>query len=346
MKQTVDRVTPRPAGWTEQEWNRLVDALTRREVVGASLVSILLNPDAIGALGTPVGDGFREITDAMGPVTVPTNPQRVIANGSATLGNMLALGFKPVGSDVNLNSLPFYLADLMEGVEDVTSEDGLDIEKALALQPDLIVALWGVRGTGHWEENVLRYKQAVATFGYEQNYVYEEDIKQNVREVAYALNVEAKADEVLAMWDSRIAALKERVSEIGFESKPLTVVRVFRDGTYSVRIGTSESIVSRALGIPQPEGQQNPEDFALELSLERLDMLNESWAVLVYIDDNSDVTDESLLENEVWQLLTPVQEGRIVFVNSGIWNSIDMLGAMAILDDVENLVLPLADTAS
>jgi ABC-type Fe3+-hydroxamate transport system substrate-binding protein len=327
----------------EPQIDSFMSALTRRRVISGGFATIYAATAATRVRGqeaSPVAT--RQVVDPTGPVTVPAHPQRVIAEGNSTLGNMIALGMKPVGAAMNTNSLPFFLADQIEGIVSVNGESGIDIEKALSLNPDLLIAIWGSGDQGWNMENVDTYKEAVTTFCYEQNYVYEEDIKQNVLDIAVALGVEDRAAAVLKAYDDRVAKLRQAVLDVGFNDKPVTVVRVFNDGGYSIRVGTSESIIFRAVGIPQPEGQRNPEDFSLELSLERLDVLNSAYAVIIYIDDNSAVKAEEMLDNPVWQSVTAVREKRVIFVNSGVWNSIEILGAMAIMDDVENLLLPLA----
>ena len=92
------------------------------------------------------------IDDYFGPVEVPVNPTRVVAADSITLGNMLALGVKPVATGVNVNSLPGYLQDQMQGVEDITTEDDIDLERALALNADLIISV------GRTFSGVSRYR--------------------------------------------------------------------------------------------------------------------------------------------------------------------------------------------
>src|SRR5262249_30725126 len=155
------------------------------------------------------------------------------------------------------------------------------------------------------------------TYAYEQSYTYEEDIKQNLLEVAKALNVADRAGAVLAAYDQRIADLRQAVINVGFDDKPVTVVRVFAGGSLWIPFGTSESIIFRAIGIPQPEGQRDPEQFGMEISLERLDILNAAYALVIYVDDNADVTQDDILTSPVWQSVTPVREGRVIFVNSG-----------------------------
>ncbi|MFT4040063.1 MAG: ABC transporter substrate-binding protein [Thermomicrobiales bacterium] len=323
--------------------------ITRRYFIasGAGAALLAAAPGAAhGQAATPTAT--RVVTDMLGPVTLPDHPQRVVVEGNSTLGNMIALGAKPLAATMNQNSLPAFLAGKIDGVEDVYDESagGIDIERMLALEPDLVIAVWGAGGTGWNLENVERYRQAVpATFAYEQNYVYEEDLKQNLLDVATALNLEENAAGVLAAYDARVSALRQAVQDAGFADKPVTVLRVFNDGGYSIRIGTSESIIFRAIGIPQPEGQQDPTLFSIDVSPERLDILNDAYAVVVYVDDNSTVTQEQILSSPLWQSVTAVQEDRVIFVNSGIWNSIEIPGAMAIMDDIEQHLLPLGHGA-
>jgi ABC-type Fe3+-hydroxamate transport system substrate-binding protein len=271
---------------------------------------------------------------------VPTNPQRVIAADGITLGNMIALGVKPVGTVVNLNSLPSYLADQMQGVVNVTNaENSIDLEKALSLNADLIISIGGSSDDPFNEEDCTRYREAVATFCYEYWYSLEEEIKMNLTEVARALGKEDKAREVIANYDRRVEDLKQKVRAKGLTDKPVSVVRLANGGNYSIRFGTSESIIFRDLGIAQPPGQQDPEQFRLVLSLENLNVLNQSHTLFVYVDDNAKGQEGALLGSPVWKSLTPVQAGRVYMVSSGIWNSVDMLGAMRIMDDIERTFL-------
>lgn len=331
---------------TDDELQRLVAAITRRRIVigGAGATLFAVSPKGVrGQEATPVA--MRQLTDRMGPVEVPLHPQRVIVEGNSTLGNMIALGMKPVGASMNPNSLPAFLKEQIDGVVDVEDQSvgALDIELALTLNPDLIIAYWGSDDQGWNQENVERYKQAVpATYAYEQNYSYEEDIKQNLVDVAIALNVEDRAQAVLDAYDARVAELAEKVTAAGFNDKPVSVVRFMKDAIW-VAWGTSESIVFRAVGIPQPEGQQDPKEFGMEISLERLDILSGAYALVIYIDDNASINKDEIINNPIWQSVDAIREGRVIFVNSGVWNSIEIPGVMAIMDDVENLLLPLAE---
>ncbi|MPZ99549.1 MAG: ABC transporter substrate-binding protein [Dehalococcoidia bacterium] len=283
------------------------------------------------------------IDDYFGPVTIPADPQRVVAGDSVTLGNMLALGAKPIGAGVNRNSLPGYLGDQMDGVADLTADSGIDVEQALALGPDLAITFAGFADDPWNQDNYDRYKAALPTFGYQYGYTYIEEITLNLTEVARALNRSERAQELIDQYEERVAGLRQRTSDAGLADKPVSVIRLSQDGNYSIRIGSSESIVFRALGIAQPEGQRNPDDFSIEVSLENLNLLNEADTVFVYVDDNAASEQSVVTENAVWQSLEPVRNNRVHFVNSGIWNSIDIIGLMHILDDVEELLIAPAE---
>ncbi|MFT4040062.1 MAG: ABC transporter substrate-binding protein [Thermomicrobiales bacterium] len=331
---------------TAAEMERLIAAITRRRIViGGAGAALLAGAPGIVRGQDASPEALREVHDLLGPVLVPAHPQRVIVEGNTTLGNMMALGMTPIAATFNPYSFPTFLANDVKDVLDIreAGTGTLDLEKTLSLNPDLIIAMWGSNGEAWNLENVERYKQVVpATYAYAADFMYEEQVKQNLIEVATALNLEERAAEVLAEFDHRVAELRQQVIATGFDEKPVTVVRVSDDGSLVIKVGTAESIVLQALGIPQPAGQQDPTEIVLDLSPERLDVLNEAWAVVLYVDDTATFTPETLLAGPLWQSLTPVQEGRVVFVSSGTWNALDILGIMAIMDDVEMKLLPLA----
>lgn len=327
-----------------------VEDATRREFlhgVGATVLALAL----FAACGSDdESDASSEtitVDGVFGPVTIPAAPERIVAGDSVTLTTLLALDIKPIAAAVNRNSLPGYLDDQMDGVEDITAEEGgIDLEHALSLDPDLIITSVGVTGGEPNEERYRQYQAAVPTFGYTHHYVYIEQIVSNITEVARVLDREERAQELVEAYEERTAELRQRVADAGLGDRPVSVVRLSQDGNYSIRIGTSESIAFRALGIAQPESQRNPEDFRIDLSLENLNVLNEADTVFLYVDDNAAAEFDAVTSNAVWQSLEPVKNGRVHRVNSGIWNSIDIVGLMRILDDIETYFITPAEAAT
>jgi iron complex transport system substrate-binding protein len=288
----------------------------------------------------------RSIEDYFGTVEVPSEPQRVVAGDGGTLGNVFALGVTPVAAAANANSLPRHLAEQMEGVVDIREGDGINWEKMLAASPDLFLTFAG-SAEDPWNKEL--YDQAadtgVPTFGYEYNYVQLEQLKKNFTEVARALDKEDVAEERLAQLDARLAELKERVAAAGLTDKPVSVLRVSAEGSRSIRIGTAESIAFRALGIAQPTGQQNPDDFSIEISEENLGILDSADTLFVYVDDTAEGEREKVESSPLWKALPAVQEGRVHYVSSGVWNSLDIEGFELLLDDIEKYFIAPAETS-
>jgi iron complex transport system substrate-binding protein len=322
-----------------------VEAINRREFISGALAAALLAACGQKPSETPE-ETSRRVKDLFGTVTVPNRPERLIAGEDVTLNNMLVLGVKPVGGFIYADSLIRHTSHLLPAdYVDLRAEGELNLEKALTLDPDLLIALGGTKENPRNQEACAKWRQAMPTFCYEYNFIYEEQIKNNVLELGRALNLENKAEAVISDFDDRVADMKRKVRDAGFTDKPVSVVRVLDANTYAIRIGTLESIVFRAIGIPQPEGQRDPLKFQVEISSENLEVLNESYALVVYADDDDfrgrqSVTQPVIRDHPVWQALTPVKEGRVVFLPP--WNGADLPKALTIMDEIEEHLLPLA----
>jgi iron complex transport system substrate-binding protein len=286
----------------------------------------------------------RSIEDYFGPVEIPSHPQRVMAGDDVTLGNMLALGVKPVGAAVNPHSLPHHLASRMDGVANVREGDDINWELVLAQNPDLFVTFVGFEDDPWNKETYDKAAEAIPTFGYVYNYVRMEDVKRNLTEVARALNKEDEAAARLVRLDERTAELAGRVKAAGLTDKPVTTLRISEAGEHSIRVGTSESIAFRALGIAQPEGQTNPDDFSIDISAENLNLLDPADTIFVYVDDTAQGEKEKLEASPLWKTLPAVQNNRVHYVNSGIWNSVDVEGFELILADIEKYFIEPAES--
>ncbi len=311
-------------------------------LLAAGLALTACSGDA-GAGDDDAASATHEIEDYFGDVEIPSDPQRVVAGDSVTLANLLSLGVTPVASPVNPNSLPTYLADRMEDVVLVGDNSELDWEKVLAQDPDLFITFAGFEDDPWNQETYDKAAEALPTFGYVYNYVHLDEIKKNFTEVARALGEEETADARLEQLDDRLAELKARVAAADLTDQPVSTLRVSADGSYSIRIGTSESIAFRALGIAQPEGQTDPDDFSIDVSEENLDLLDSADMLFVYVDDTADGERERIESSPLWERLPAVENDRVHFVSSGVWNSVDIDGFELILDDIEELFLAPAE---
>ncbi|UKY52138.1 ABC transporter substrate-binding protein [Streptomyces inhibens] len=92
---------------------------------------------------TPVtGGGRHTVKTAMGEVTVPNAPKRVVVLDTAELDSAITLGVKPVGatrSDVASGFLDYLPKDKVTGIKDVGKIGAPNLEAVAALHPDLIL---------------------------------------------------------------------------------------------------------------------------------------------------------------------------------------------------------------
>lgn len=313
----------------------IVDDITRREFLTA-LVAVGL----LSGCGRGRRDGAatqtRLVQDFFGTVEIPADPQRIVAADDTALGNLLDLGVRPVATAVNLLSVPEFLGGRLEGIEDISSPDEprVNLERLAALEPDLIFTL-GV------EWNKDRYdllSQVGPTFGYRYGYASSEQIRTNMTELGRALDREADAEAQVARLDDRVADMRARIADAGLHDKPVTVLRVGGGGFFSIRHGSTESVLMEELGITRPPNQRSIEDFATDLSQERLEDVD-GYALYLYVDTDGQAEYEQLQANPLWATLDVVRNNRVFLVDSGVWNGISLPAAHAILDDIERTLL-------
>ncbi|MEM9519325.1 MAG: ABC transporter substrate-binding protein [Actinomycetota bacterium] len=275
------------------------------------------------------------VIDAFGnEVTIPASPQRVFAGDDTSLANLLSLGVRPAGMAVNQNAVPDFLAEQLDGIEDLSVEGGLrvNVEGLAALAPDLIIG----PGTTLLQVQYGLVSEIAPTYAYEYGYASSEEIRTNLTDVARLFGLENRADEIVAALDARVADLAGRLAASDDPDITVSVLRIFADGFgLSLRHGTTESVLMQEIGIQRPANQQSIEAFATEITMETL---NEAAAdvIYLYVDDPTDTSEyDAILESPLWQTLEAVQNDRVFLVDGGIWNGISIAAAHLILDDLE-----------
>jgi iron complex transport system substrate-binding protein len=314
--------------------------ITRRQF-GAGLAAALVlgacaRDRTTAAPPPPSGAPPRSVTDFFGnTVVIPAAPGRVVAADDTALGNLLDLGVRPVATAVNLLSVPTFLGRRTDGIEDISSTDGirLNIERLAALRPDVIFTI----GVEFNKEKYEKLRAVAPTFAYAYGYASSQQIRTNMTELGRALGLEQAAAGEVAKLDSRIARMKERVAAAGLTDKPVSVLRVGPD-FYSIRHGSTESVLLAELGIPRPPNQRSIEAFATRLSFENLAALD-AYALFVYVDTKGGSDYDRVRDNPLWSSLEAVRSGRVYQVESGVWNGISLPAAHAILDDVQSTLL-------
>jgi iron complex transport system substrate-binding protein len=276
----------------------------------------------------------RLLADSYGvEVELPERAERVITTQDTTLANVLALGVRPVATAINPMSIPAFLRDQIDGIENIAIDDepGINLERLVALEPDLVLALGGP----FWEERCEQIRAAAPpTYCYSFGYATMDELRTNMTDVGRALGIEDAAQEKVDELDGRVAALAARVADEALGDRPVSVLRVF-NGSFWVICSGVESALLRELGIARPAGQQQPpESCSHEMSLENTAELD-AYGIYVFVDTDQQATMEQLESNPLWQQLEAVRNDRVWLVEGGTWNGSSLPAAHGMLDDIE-----------
>jgi iron complex transport system substrate-binding protein len=267
------------------------------------------------------------IQHALGETCVPNQPQRVVALDVPTLGDALALGIKPIASIVYFDDSPPYLEKHLESIENLGKAEQPNLEKILALKPDLIL------GIKYSTELVYPQLSQIAPTVIDDWEGYP-SWRDHFDFVAEVLDKTEEAKQVWENYHQRITSLK---SALGNRVQDLEISFVhICCGTIDIDLKNSfnGSILSD-LGVSRPLSQAVPIAGGItSLSEERLMDIDGDILFLATDGEESSQKLESLKQNPLWKTLRAVQQNRVYPVNYPTWRGGNPLAADAVIDDL------------
>lgn len=287
----------------------------------------------------------RTITDTTGrSVTVPVNPQRIVAGYTTDVDVALILELPLIGACGARGSgaqpfAPYQPAEKLTNVTRITTFPEANLEQIAALQPDLIIDSVG----NYIEGRIELFTQIAPTF--DASAAYGEGWRPYLRAVGAAFGREELAEGFISDYESRVADLKTRLTE-AWPAASFAVVATFEPSTFMMRPLESQPvrILQTELGL-QPVATVPP-TFAEQqsLSIERLDLLQEADFIFAQVDpkDEGEGRDRTILDgvmaSPLWQQLAAVQAGQIIEYDAELFYD-SPLTASAFLDTVEAALL-------
>ena len=277
----------------------------------------------------------RTLTDAgENEVELPTSPQRVVTLTELDLDSALAVGVTPVGS-VNgrgQQTLPAYLADQTASVESVGSLAEPSLEKMLSLNPDLILVGSPIPAI---EELLPQLQEIAPVF---VTWKAGDDWQTAFRGVAAALNREAQAEEFMAGYQERTAAIAALLPDDS--PTEASVTRWMPTGPIVMAPAHFSSLILSDVGLTRPAAHI---DIAGShgvhsdvISLEALDTIDSDWLFIGTLNAEGTAALDEAQSNPLYQQLEAVQQGQVATVDGTVWTSIGgPLAALTVLDDVE-----------
>ncbi|GIK55052.1 MAG: hypothetical protein BroJett015_07150 [Chloroflexota bacterium] len=317
-------------------------AFSFSSVLSLPYVTEQLAPQLAAALGggdTAVSSDTadtRTLTDALGrEVTIPANPQRVVALSEIDLDSLVALGIIPVGAPNGRGqtTLPTYLLPQIEGKTTSIGPLGEpDFETILTLEPDLIVYSDPYGPLAEMIPELEQIAPVVVPYVDTGDWHW----KSVLLAIAEAMGKAAEAEEWMATYDAQTAVLGAQLSA---DLRQVSIVRWMADGPRILLANAFSSQVLSDIGFERPAYQldlagTHPVHTDV-ISMEQVDLVDADIIFAGGLNPEGDVAMQEALENPLVQTLSAVQNNRLFTVDGLAWSSTGgPMAAMQVLADV------------
>ncbi|MEG4827094.1 iron-siderophore ABC transporter substrate-binding protein [Microcoleus sp. F8-C1] len=269
----------------------------------------------------------RMVKHTMGETCVPINPQRVVTLSSCTLGNVLALGVKPIGTTnevyVEGKSLTSINGET-EGIK-LLGLSQPNLEATLRLKPDLIIGV-------DWFKPIypLLSKIAPTVLG-EIDYI---NWQKHLSFVAKSLG---KQEVEKNLWDRYYQRIKQLKLALGtrYQGKKISFITVGREQIYiDSKNSFPGSIISDAL-LQRPAAQNLDSTYgAFPISLEELEKADGDILFVTTFSRNGNEFLAKKQQEPLWKKLKAVRQNHVYYVDFMAWAATHMLGTDAVIDDL------------
>lgn len=286
--------------------------------------------------GTASGDASsaafpRTVAHAMGETRIPERPERVVALDTPEAGAVTLVGITPVAAvsvDPVSKAYPAHLADELEGVPDVGPLEEPNIDKIVALKPDLILS------------SELRHESIYGRLSQIAPTVFAEapgaGWKENVGLFAEAMGREEEAAEAVRAYEERARQIGRAVTAKHNGATPTVSVVRFVDGpTRLYQPSSFSGVVIADTGLARPPSQQDPEEVIKEIGPELIDQADADYLFVSTYGDPELTQQKAVLASPLRNRLGAVTNGRVAVVSDDTWmTGIGIQGAHLILDDL------------
>ncbi|WP_251038622.1 AraC family transcriptional regulator [Paenibacillus albidus] len=271
----------------------------------------------------------REVTDGLGhKVTVPANPQRVLA--TYLEDHLVALGVKPVAqwSVKEGKGVQNYLQQELAGIPTIPSE--LPYEAVISFEPDLIIidSAEMVEGDKYEQYNKIAPTYAVGT---EKN----NDWRQELLTVGEVLNKSEEAQKVLENYEQKASEAKEQLKQaIGTQSAAALWVTAKKVYVVNENLSSGD-LLYHDLGLSVPAVVHEAASGSANWNAISLEKLAQMDADHLFIVNARGITKEELLKDSLWQGIPAVQKGNVYeYDNQSSWLYTGTIANSQMIDDV------------
>lgn len=248
------------------------------------------------------------VDTVMGEVETVTDAVRVTVLGSSYTEHVLALGIVPTAT-VEADYDEKVLA-MLEGTEFIGNQAEPSIETILGTNPDVII------GSQDMAEHFDVFNKIAPTFLFESSWHDAEprDFRENFRQIAVALNLEDKAEEVIAQYEEYAISANAQIEELIGDSNAMVLRVTAKDlRYYSPKLmGT----LYTDLGVNTPD--QIPDSSTTYESMVSQYLLEIDPDYIFVLVSDTQAYDE-LKETIIWKELTAVKNDAVLDVLMTVW---------------------------
>lgn len=309
---------------------------------GITLLAVLTMGWIVACQGTPTGSEISAdctpAEHAAGNTCVPNSIQRLVALDPTAFEYAIALGIKPIGTTFSDQSTS-HLQQALVGVEDIGSAGEPNLEKIVALQPDLII------GNDYYQPIYSQSSQIAPTllYGFEHSGQWK-DVFINVAQMLQKTEV---AERALGDYYKRLDEFKQKMGE-RLEQTEVSVVRIYPD---SINLYLKDSFCGTILqdaGLPRPVTQnlsaseaKKRFDNEIQVSISR-ELLHQADGDVMFMwtGENTPEANQQaqqklaeLKSDPLWQGLQVTQQNKIYQVPS-YWIGSGPIAANLVINDL------------
>jgi iron complex transport system substrate-binding protein len=284
------------------------------------------------------------VTHKLGTATVPLAPRRVVALSDADLDALLLLGVQPVGvaESSGEGGITDWAKPLLTSRPTVLTagDTGFDTEKVAALAPDLILA----GGDYYIDDEYAKLSKLAPTTAYETTGAFEDPWQTVLRQVAKAVGQGPKAEQVIGEVAGEVAKAKADHPEL--TGKEFTLSQMWEAGSIGVLRSANDAGVKMlndfGMTLAPKVAELKGDEFAVQLSLEKVAVLDSNVTLIYYADPGLKPTLEG---NALFKGLGSVERGSYVALSNAQFSALREPTPLSVQYIIAN-VLPNLSTAA
>jgi iron complex transport system substrate-binding protein len=276
---------------------------------------------------TEVKNAEVKLQDAMGEVTIPANPKRILA--PYLEDSLLALGVKPAAQWSIGDTVLDYLQPELKGVPKIGWD--LPLEQAISNDPDLIIFSSPTAiQKGQYEE----YKKVAPTYVFKDE--VSADWRKQVTQMGKILNKQKEAKDALAKYDTKVSEAKAKIQD-AIDGKSAAIIWVMADKFYLMENNRfSANVLYGDLGIKQPAFVEGLGKAAAQwdpIALEKLPEIKADHIFLVSKKGEPGL--DILAKSSIWNGLDAVKNGHVYEMNDpSNWTINGLIASEKTIDEV------------